>query len=71
MGDPNRWHDYWWPVHVMGQQAVIGTDRDQHSPNEKTPEAAGVSSFSLASLGTTNYPHGDSDPGLLAENQTS
>ena len=43
----------------------------EHAPNEKTPELPGFSSISSAFSQAGDYPHGDSNPGLLAENQTS
>jgi len=43
----------------------------EHAPNEKTPDLPGFSADSQVFSEAGQYPHGDSNPGLLAENQTS
>lgn len=45
--------------------------RTEHAPNEKTPEIPGFSADLPAFSAIERYPQGDSNPCLLAENQTS
>jgi len=45
--------------------------RTEHAPNEKTPGIPGFSAISPGFSAVCKYPQGDSNPCLLAENQTS